>query len=531
MPFTSTRADDDVALRAIMLAMVGERSLDDLLRMITSQLAVLPNVALARIWLIDRGDICERCPAAKWCPGHIPCLHLVASAGRPNIAPHDWSRLDGPFARRPIGLYRVGTVAKENQGITIPDVRVDPREAVLTEWFAEEGIVGFAGKPLTVRGEVVGVLAVVTRNRFDQDMCEMTGVFANHAAMSIANARAFAEVDRLHRALAAENDQLRAELSAQGAFGDIIGSSPAIGAVTARIALVAPTPTAVLITGESGTGKELVAREIHRRSDRADGPLVRVNCAAIPDALFESEFFGHTKGAFTGAVADRIGRFAAADGGTLLLDEVGEIPLALQGKLLRVLQEGTYERVGEERVRRVDVRIIAATNRDPAADVAAGRFRADLYYRLNVVPIHVPPLRERREDIPAIAQHLLAGLAIRHRRPVPKLSRADLQRLEAHPWPGNVRELANVLERGLIIGQGGRLVIDLPAAAAPAASPAPISATDIISETEMEALTRRNLMAALKRANGQVFGPGGAAELLGVKPTTLVSRLKRYRLR
>jgi len=245
----------------------------------------------------------------------------------------------------------------------------------------------------------------------------------------------------------------------------------------------------------------------------------------------ESELFGHTKGAFTGAVADRIGRFAAADGGTLLLDEVGEIPLALQGKLLRVLQEGTYERVGEERVRRVDVRIIAATNRDPAADVAAGRFRADLYYRLNVVPIHVPPLRERREDIPAIAQHLLAGLAIRHRRPVPKLSRADLQRLEAHPWPGNVRELANVLERGLIIGQGGRLVIDLPAAAAPAASPAPISATDIISETEMDALTRRNLIAALKRADGQVFGPGGAAELLGVKPTTLVSRLKRYRLR
>ena len=419
MPYTTNQAGDDAVLRELMLAMAGERSLDDLLSLITDHLAALPSVALARIWLIDEGDICIRCPMARECPNRTRCLHLVASAGRPQSSADHWSRLDGQFRRFTLGVRKIGRIATTNTHITIPDVRTESEWIAKPEWVAAEGIIGFTGKPLSVRGEVVGVLGVFTRTPFDLPMCQLTGVLANHAAISIVNARAFAEVARLQRAAAAENELLRAELSSHGSFGDIIGTSPGIRAVTARIALVAPTPAAVLITGESGAGKELVAREIHRGSDRAKGPLVRVNCAAIPGELFESEFFGHVKGSFTGATNDRQGRFAAADDGTLFLDEVGEIPLALQGKLLRVLQEGTFERVGEERTRHVDVRIVAATNRDLSSDVASGRFRADLYYRLNVVPIHVPPLREHREDIAAITHHLLANLAARFKRPTP----------------------------------------------------------------------------------------------------------------
>jgi formate hydrogenlyase transcriptional activator len=531
VPYTDSQAGDDAALRELMLAMAGERSLDDLLGLITGHLAALPSVALARIWLVDDGDICERCPMARECPDRSRCLHLVASAGQPSHKADNWSRLDGQFRRFPLGVRKIGRIATTNVHITVPDVREELTWIANPAWVASEGIIGFTAKPLAVRGEVVGVLGVFTRTPFDLPMCQLTGVLANHAAISIANARAFAEVERLQRAAAAENELLRAELSSHGSFGDIIGTSPGIRAVTARIGLVAPTPAAVLITGESGTGKELVAREIHRGSDRAKGPLVRVNCAAIPGELFESEFFGHVKGSFTGATNDRQGRFAAADDGTLFLDEIGEIPLALQGKLLRVLQEGTFERVGEERTRHVDVRIIAATNRDLSADVSAGRFRADLYYRLNVVPIHVPPLRERRDDIAAITHHLLANLALRFNRPVPQLSRADLQRLEAHNWPGNIRELSNVLERALITGRDGRLAFDLPPApssdmSAKKSSKAP--ERDVMTERDFIALEKANLQAALAQAEGKIFGAGGAADLLGIKPTTLLSRLKRH---
>ncbi len=534
MPYTATQAGDDAVLRELMLAMAGERSLEDLLGLVTAQLAALPTVALVRIWLIEAGDICARCPMAHECPDRSRCLHLVASAGQPRNPSEDWSRRDGQFRRFPLGVRKIGRIATTNQHITVSDVRMDAQWIARPEWVAAEGIVGFTGKPLSVRGEVVGVLGVFTRTPFDLPMCQLTGVLANHAAISIANARAFAEVARLQRVAAAENELLRAELSSHGAFGDIIGTSPGIRAVTARIALVAPTPAAVLITGESGTGKELVAREIHRASERAKGPQVRVNCAAIPSELFESEFFGHVKGSFTGATSDRQGRFAAADDGTLFLDEIGEIPLALQGKLLRVLQEGAFERVGEERSRHVDVRIVAATNRDLAADVAAGSFRADLYYRLNVVPIHVPPLRERREDIAAIAHHLLAQLAVRFKRPVSPLSRADLQRLEAHDWPGNIRELGNVLERAMITGRDGRLAVDLPLVPSQRSGKAmreQAVVSDLLTERDLVALEKANLQVAVQRAEGRIFGVGGAADLLGIKPTTLLSRLKRHGIR
>jgi len=286
-----------------------------------------------------------------------------------------------------------------------------------------------------------------------------------------------------------------------------------------------------MILGESGTGKELVARELHRRSGRSARPLIKVNCAAVPRELYESEFFGHARGAFTGALRDRAGRFELADGGTLFLDEVGEIPPELQAKLLRVLQEGEVERVGEERTRKVDVRLIAATNRDLRAEAEAGRFRQDLYFRLSVFPIELPPLRRRAEDIPPLAEHFLALAARKLGRPKPRLTLADAQRLQRYGWPGNVRELQHVIERAVIISDGARLAIELPAdpaAASPQARPSPLRdhGDRLLTDAEVRRLEADNVRAALRRTAGKVSGPGGAAEFLGIKPTTLASRIK-----
>ena len=299
-----------------------------------------------------------------------------------------------------------------------------------------------------------------------------------------------------------------------------------------QIDLVAPTDATVLVTGESGTGKELIGRAIHEASARRDRPLIRVNCAAIPRELFESEFFGHVRGAFTGALRDRIGRFELADGGTLFLDEVGEIPLELQGKLLRILQEGQFERVGEERTRTVDVRVIAATNRDLRAEVRAGRFREDLYFRLDVFPIHSAPLRERIEDVAPLALHFLRHAERKLKVSGLGLSEADVRRLAAYDWPGNVRELQNVIERAAILARNGRLTIDLPGTAPRPAAPEPIVLpTDgLLTEEERRQRDRRSLMAALDLAGGKISGPGGAAERLGIRPTTFASRLKAHGL-
>jgi transcriptional regulator with GAF, ATPase, and Fis domain len=298
--------------------------------------------------------------------------------------------------------------------------------------------------------------------------------------------------------------------------------------------MVAPTDAAVLILGESGTGKELVARELHRRSRRSERPLIRVNCASVPRELYESEFFGHVKGAFTGAIKDRAGRFEAADGGTLFLDEVGEIPFPLQSKFLRVLQEKQYERVGDERTRTVDVRIIAATNRDLKRAVEAGRFREDLFYRLNVFPLQVPPLRERIEDIPMLTRHFLDQGRRRLKLSLPKLTEAHVRLLQGYHWPGNVRELQNTTERALILAQRGELKFDLPVNQLRANGLCPTSAggeQPVLTETELRLRERQNVLAALERAKWKIHGEGGAAELLGLKPTTLISRIKKMGLK
>jgi PAS domain S-box-containing protein len=347
-------------------------------------------------------------------------------------------------------------------------------------------------------------------------------------------ARRTAKVRSLQKRLQAENLFLKKELADSAAFGEIIGESPSIKTIISQIELVAPTQANVLILGESGTGKELVAREIHRHSHLKEHPFIRVNCATIPKDLYESEFFGHVKGAFTSAVRDRIGRFEAADGGTLFLDEVGEIPLHLQGKLLRVLQEGEFERVGEGRTRKVTVRIIAATNTQLQEEVRNKRFREDLYYRLNVFPIKITPLRDRKDDLPLLASHFFERYAKRLNRPTPKLTKANLIDLQAYNWPGNVRELQNIIERALILSPDGRLHFDLPSTdknlsvdpEQRARLTTPEALSPIMREDDIRAFQKRNIMAALKQSKGRIYGEKGAAKLLGLKPTTLTERMK-----
>ncbi len=356
-------------------------------------------------------------------------------------------------------------------------------------------------------------------------------MIADHASMSIVNARAFEEIALLHKQLELESDFLRQEIVEIGGMGELVGQSAALQNVVRQIDLVAPTDASVLILGESGTGKELVAREIHKRSERHLRPMIKVNCASIPRDLFESEFFGHVKGAFTGAIKDRGGRFEAAEGGTLFLDEVGEIPLELQGKLLRALQEGEFERVGEELTRKVNVRVIAASNRNLKEEAAAGRFRMDLYYRLNVFPIEVAPLRRRKEDLLPLASLFLQRATQRLMRPQMGLTQIDLLQLENYDWPGNVRELQNIIERAVIISTGNRLRLDLEKTkpAPEPMQPIPIDKyqDNILTEPEIRLLERQNIESALKQCNGRIYGPKGAANLLCLPPTTLSARIKK----
>jgi PAS domain S-box-containing protein len=340
------------------------------------------------------------------------------------------------------------------------------------------------------------------------------------------------ELQALKQRLEMENAYLQQEIQEEHHYQEIVGRSAALRKTIEKIERVAPTDATVLITGESGTGKELIARAIHQSSERAERALIRVNCAAVPHELFESEFFGHVKGAFTGAVRDRAGRFELADGGTLFLDEVGEIPLQLQSKLLRVLQEGQFERVGSDRMLTTDVRVIAATNRDLEADVAAGRFREDLYFRLNVFPIHSAALRDRAEDIPILVAHFLKLIGRRFGRSDLRISEADVQRMCGYPWPGNVREMQNVLERAVITATGHQVRIELPETACPRAATCTVNewpvSTGITTEQQRRQRDREMIIEALQASGGKVFGPGGAAEILGVKPTTLASRIKRW---
>jgi formate hydrogenlyase transcriptional activator len=328
--------------------------------------------------------------------------------------------------------------------------------------------------------------------------------------------------------LEAQNAYLLDEIRAEQNFGAIIGGSSGLRKVMQQVQLVAPTDATVLITGESGTGKELVARAIHEQSARCERPLIKLNCSAVPEGLFESEFFGHVKGAFTGALKDKPGRFELADGGTLFLDEIGEVPLAMQAKLLRVLQEQELERLGDTRTRKVNVRVIAASNRNLKKEVDEGRFRQDLFYRLSVFPIEILPLRERREDIAPLVANFIRQSARRMNRPEPQLNKAALDRLGSYDWPGNVRELQNTVERAIILWREGPLTFDLPnlpAGQNTERQPKPAADAALLTRDELKRRERETIVNALKQTNGKVSGPSGAAKLLAMKPSTLSSRI------
>ena len=392
-----------------------------------------------------------------------------------------------------------------------------PHESML----AAVGVRAYATCPLQVRGKPVGV-AIFCRGEavaFTSSQLAVLSDVSRALAVAVANALANDEIRNLREQLEAENISLRTQLGQAPWFEGIIGESQTLRNTLEAVEQVAATDATVLIMGETGTGKELIARSLHRRSPRARGPLVMVNCSAVPETLLASELFGHERGAFTGAIERRRGRFEQAHGGTLLLDEVAEMPLETQVMLLRVLQEREFQRVGGGQTLCVDVRIVAATNRDLADRVRAGQFRNDLFYRLNVFPICVPPLRERREDIPLLVGHFAAKHATRFGRAIARIDRRTLKLLESYDWPGNVRELENLVERAVILSRNGTLRVDRDA------MPGAALTGDV--DAQLQATERSAIEAALGATGGRVAGPNGAAMRLGLPPSTLDFRIRR----
>jgi PAS domain S-box-containing protein len=455
-------------------------------------------------------------------------LHTIDADGRITAVSNHWLAKLGYSRNEVIGRSILDFITDES--------RQPLMDGRLKEFISQGDVQNVPRQMVTKTGEVLDVLLSARAERDTTGgVVRMLVASKDVTERNRGEAKlreAYGEIARLKEELQRERDYLREEVNLSMNFGRIVGDSPALAAMLARIEAVAGTPASVLIVGETGSGKELVAHAIHARSRRADGPLVKVNCAAIPDELFESEFFGHVRGAFTGAHRDRVGRFELADGGTIFLDEVGEIPLALQGKLLRVLQEKEFERVGDDKTRKVDVRVIAATNKDLEQAVEAGEFREDLYYRLSVFPVQVPPLRKRGNDVVQLATHFLEQVCRQFGRPCPPLTAAEVEMLRGYDWPGNVRELKNVIERAVILSRGGALRLDLslpvdgvpgPALATPAAAG---SAPGFVTEVQMREQQRHNIVAALQAAGGRISGKGGAAELLGIRPTTLADRMR-----
>jgi formate hydrogenlyase transcriptional activator len=387
---------------------------------------------------------------------------------------------------------------------------------------AASGIRAYTSLPLVVRGASIGTVFFtrIEPNGFPPAEMSVLTAASGPLSVAVANALANDEIRRLRDELAAENVELKSQLGQSPWFEGIVGDSAPMRALLARIEQVAPTDATVLITGETGTGKELVARALHQRSRRAAGPMVKVNCAAVPETLLASELFGHERGAFTGATERRRGRFEQAHGGTIFLDEIGELSETMQVLLLRVLQEREFERLGGTQSIKVDVRVVTATNRDLAADVESGRFRRDLYYRLNVFPLHVAPLRERPDDIAPLVATFAAKYGSRVGRPVTRVDARSLRALAAYPWPGNVRELENIVERAIIVSRGGTLRIDreiLPGA--------DVGASRLVEH--LQESERAAIEAALSASGGRVSGAQGAARRLGLPASTLEFRIRK----
>jgi formate hydrogenlyase transcriptional activator len=428
-------------------------------------------------------------------------------------------RMD-PDCKAPAGI----AVTTQKPAIfTEQDLRQLSSDSKVCERLLHEGVKSLCCVPLLSHNRALGALNVGRRREdsFAQDEIDLLSQVAQQVAIAVENALAYRQIAELKDKLAEEKLYLEDEIRTEYNFEEIVGDSPALKRVLKQLEIVAPTDSTVLIQGETGTGKELIARALHNLSGRRERTFVKLNCAAIPTGLLESELFGHEKGAFTGAIAQKLGRFELANGGTIFLDEVGEIPLELQSKLLRVLQEQEFERLGSTRTIRVNVRLVAATNRDLSQLVAEKQYRSDLYYRLNVFPILVPPLRERPADIPVLVRYFAQKYASRMNKRIESIPSEAMNVLSQYSWPGNVRELENFIERAVILSQGAQLQVPVAELKITKGS------TPSSGLATLEMAEREHIERALREAKWIIGGPSGAAARLGMKRTTLQSKMQK----
>ncbi len=503
------------ALRRVSRAIAAHHDTKELFRSLADELRSVVNFVFLRVFLYDKEH-------------HLMRLHVSEAPGQPPAA----------FSEFPPEGTAVGWVYERQEPLVIPDVDKETRFPRLHGILKEYGIRSHLTFPLTTAHGRLGTFAVGSNQvdaYYDEDV-RFLALVADQIAIAVDNAIAYGQIAKLKNELAQEKLYLESEIRSEMNFADIVGNSPTIRAVLGQVEMVAPSDSTVLLLGETGTGKELMARAIHERSQRRSHAFVKLNCAAIPTGLLESEMFGHERGAFTGAVAQRVGRFELANGGTIFLDEIGEIPLELQPKLLRVLQEREFERLGSSRTMHSDARLVAATNCDLQGMVDERKFRADLYYRLNVFPIFIPALRERREDIPLLVSHFTQLFAHRLNKKIEKVPSEAMNALIDYSWPGNIRELQNVIERAVLVSNGPLLRVSLadlktrpasargragkPESRAVAGDPQPIR--DVLEDVE-----RKQILAALEQSHGVVAGPNGAAARLGLKRSTLQLRMKK----
>ncbi|MBX3396867.1 MAG: sigma 54-interacting transcriptional regulator [Phycisphaerae bacterium] len=419
-----------------------------------------------------------------------------------------------------------GLVWQTQQPLITSNVEELKRWPQFLERVQQYGVQSYCWLPLTTARQRLGALVFTSKQpaTYDGSDVHFLQLVANQVAVAVDNALAFEEIEALRDQLAKEKAYLEEEVRTEHRFGDIIGENAALRAILKQVETVAPTDSTVLVLGETGTGKELIARAVHDLSPRKDRTFVKLNCAAIPTGLLESELFGHEKGAFTGALSQRIGRFELAHGGTLFLDEVGDIPLELQPKLLRVLQEHEFERLGGAKTIRADVRVVAATHRDLAEMISKSRFRSDLYYRLNVFPIALPSLRERPDDIPRLVRHFTQSFARRMGRRIETIPTEVMNALVHYPWPGNVRELQNVMERAVILTHGPTLQVSATDLQLPIESATAPTTSASVTLTDAE---REHILRALQDTNWVLGGPEGAAARLGMKRSTLHWKMKK----
>ncbi len=488
------------ALLEVAQAISSHRDLDKLFRELAQRLPRVVHVNFVGLSLHDPTKNTMR-------------LHAIqANVPADLIGGHE-----GPLPESPAGL-----VWQTQRPVLVSNLAEESRWPKVTGHMEEDGINSFCFLPLTTAARRLGAMGFLSLEKeaySDADL-EFLQQVAQQVAVAVENALAFQEIAELKDKLSKEKLYLEEELRLEHGFDDILGDSQALKNVLKQVEVVAPTDSTVLIQGETGTGKELIARAIHRLSARAERTFVKLNCAAIPTGLLESELFGHERGAFTGAISQKAGRFELADKGTIFLDEVGEIPLELQSKLLRVLQEQEFERLGSTKTIRVDVRLVAATNRDLKTLVEHNQFRSDLYYRLNVFPLTLPPLRKRREDIPILVRYFTQHYAVRMKKNIQTVPANTLEVLTRYAWPGNIRELENLVERSVILTQGTDLQVpisELQAESRLAVTPA----------VTLEEAEREQILRVLHETKWVIGGPGGAAARLGLKRTTLQSKMQK----